>query len=304
MEVVDLHKRFGDFVAVDRISFAVDRGQIFGFLGPNGAGKSTTIKMLTGLLKPTSGQGLVLGFDMARQSQAIRSSIGYMSQKFSLYEDLTVIENVNLFGGLYNLSKGRLSQARDWVLRLAGLTEEQRRLTRTLPAGIKQRLALGCAALHRPKILFLDEPTAGVDPKSRRNFWDFIYHLADEGVSVFVTTHYLDEAEYCHRLGIIQGGRLAALGSPEELKRDLGPRGLVAIDCPDPLAALKALKGRAEVGEATLFGLTIHAVLSAADPARRVRDILEAEGLKVEAAKAIKASLEDVFISLVGREAG
>jgi ABC-2 type transport system ATP-binding protein len=302
VEVVDLVKAFGQFRAVDGISFSVAEGDIFGFLGPNGAGKSTTIKMLTGLLRPTSGKGLVLGFDMSRQNQAIRAAIGYMSQKFSLYDDLKVGENVAFFGGLYGLAGSRLKAAAEWVLNLAALKGQEELLTRTLPAGIKQRLALGCAALHRPRILFLDEPTAGVDPTSRRNFWDFIYHLADQGVTVFVTTHYMDEAEYCRRLAIIMAGRLAALGSPAELKAAHGPQGLVAVEADDPLAALAVLKARPEVREATLFGLTLHAALIGPDPGEAARAALGQAGLAVRSVKPIQPGLEDVFISLVGRE--
>jgi len=302
VEVVDLVKRFGRFTAVDRLSFEVGQGEIFGFLGPNGAGKSTTIKMLTGLLRPTSGRGLVLGFDMARQSYKIRAAIGYMSQKFSLYDDLRVKENIEFFGRIYGLSGRRLHSARDWVLSLAGLKGQEERLTRELPAGVKQRLALGCASLHQPRILFLDEPTAGVDPRARRRFWEFIYHLADQGVTIFVTTHYLDEAEYCHRLGLIQGGRLAALGTPRQLKETSGPKGLLAVEAADPLAVLGALKAAAQVREATLFGLTIHASLDDPSPEETARAILAHAGLEARRIRSISPSLEDVFISLIGRE--
>ncbi len=302
VQVRDLVKRFGSFTAVDHVSFEVAPGEIFGFLGPNGAGKSTTIKMLNGLLTPTSGLGLVLGYDMARQGGAIKASIGYMSQKFSLYDDLSVAENINFFGGVYGLGGASLQERRRWALDLAGLTGQQRRLTRDLPGGVKQRLALACAALHGPRLLFLDEPTAGVDPRGRRLFWEFIYSLADQGVTIFVTTHYMDEAEYCHRLAMIMAGRLAAVGTPEELKRRHGPTGLVAVDCEDPLAALAELKGDERVEEATLFGLTIHAAVDDQRPEEVVRAILAAHDRQARVA-AVAPSLEDVFIRLA-RSAG
>jgi len=303
VEVVNLVKRFGRFTAVDDISFTVPRGEIFGFLGPNGAGKSTTIKMLTGLLRPTAGRGMVLGYDMAAQGHKIRASIGYMSQKFSLYDDLRVVENIDFFGGIYGLGGDLLARRRDWVLGLAGLGEEQRRVTGTLPVGVKQRLALGCAAIHRPAILFLDEPTAGVDPQSRRRFWDFIYRLSDAGVTVFVTTHYLDEAEYCHRLGLIQGGRLTASGTPRELKSRYGPPGLVSISSARPQACLTALERAGRAGEVNLFGANVHASFADPDPVGAARAILQAGGVEFTSVRPIEAGLEDVFIRLMARGA-
>jgi ABC-2 type transport system ATP-binding protein len=210
---------------VDRISFHVRRGEIFGFLGPNGAGKSTTIRMLCGLIRPTSGQGLVDGYDMSTQAYFIRQRIGYMSQRFSLYDDLTVLENISFFGGVYGVDYSLMQERVTYVLDLAGLKGHERDLAGSLAGGFKQRLALGCAVLHQPRILFLDEPTSGVDPTSRRDFWDFIYDLAEEGVTVFVTTHYMDEAEYCHRLALIQAGNIIALGTPRELKNNLEEKG-------------------------------------------------------------------------------
>ncbi|MBP1752637.1 MAG: transporter related protein, partial [Geobacteraceae bacterium] len=214
----ELTKRFGNFTAVDNITLDVKKGEIFGFLGPNGAGKSTTIRMLCGILTPTSGSGSVANFDIVRDSESIKASIGYMSQKFSLYEDLTVEENIDFYSGIYKIPADKKQARKEWVIGMAGLAEH--RLTRTafLSGGWKQRLALGCAILHEPPVIFLDEPTSGVDPISRRNFWDLIYHLAEQGVTVFVTTHYMDEAEYCDRLGLIYRGGLIALGTPEELK--------------------------------------------------------------------------------------
>jgi len=225
--IEDLVKRFGDFVAVDHISCTVRRGEIFGFLGPNGAGKSTTIRILCGLLRPTSGKALVGGFDVAREPERVRERIGYMSQRFSLYDDLTVEENIDFFAGVYGVDPSRLGQRKQAVLQMAGLGEQRGTLTRWLAGGWKQRLALGCAILHEPPILFLDEPTSGVDPIARRSFWDLIYELAAAGQTVFVTTHYMEEAEYCHRLALMHQGRFIALGSPGDLKRE---RGLATIE--------------------------------------------------------------------------
>src|SRR5579859_2039934 len=221
--VVDnLVKKFGDFTAVDHVSFEVHKGEIFGFLGPNGAGKSTTIRMLCGLLTPTSGRAWVNGFSLADQPESIRRSIGYMSQKFPLYDDLTVEENIDFFSGMYGVPRERQEERKQYVLRMADPAERRRALTGTLSGGWKQRLALGCAILHEPPILFLDEPTSGVDPIARRGFWHLIYELSDAGHTVFVTTHYMDEAEYCHRVALMYGGRVIALGSPAELKQSLG----------------------------------------------------------------------------------
>jgi ABC-2 type transport system ATP-binding protein len=222
VKIERLVKRFGSFTAVDEVSLDVDRGEIFGFLGPNGAGKSTTIRILCGLLAPTSGRASVAGFDVARDPESVRRNIGYMSQKFSLYDDLTVEENIDFFSGIYGVSRERRAERKSHVLEMAGLTERRRSLTGVLPGGWKQRLALGCAILHDPPILFLDEPTSSVDPLARRSFWDLIYDLSAAGQTIFVTTHYMDEAEYCHRLALLYGGRVAALGPPSKLKRELG----------------------------------------------------------------------------------
>jgi ABC-2 type transport system ATP-binding protein len=218
-----LVKRFGDFVAVDDVTLEVRRGEIFGFLGPNGAGKSTTIRILCGLLAPTAGRAEVNGFDVAQRPEDVKQSIGYMSQKFSLYDDLTVEENIEFFGGVYGVAPARLAERAEAVLRMAGLTEQRRSLTRSLAGGWKQRLALGCAILHEPPILFLDEPTSGVDPIARRQFWDLIYEMAAAGATVFVSTHYMEEAEYCHRLALMHRGRMIALGAPAELRAAEGP---------------------------------------------------------------------------------
>ncbi len=220
--VENLVKRFGDFVAVDHISLQVGRGEIFGFLGPNGAGKSTAIRILCGLLRPTAGRATVGGFDVAAQPEEVRQRIGYMSQKFSLYDDLTVEENLDFYGGIYGVAEERRREREDYVLRLAGLEDRRRALTGQLAGGWKQRLALGCAILHEPPILFLDEPTSGVDPLARRDFWDLIYELSEKGRTVFVTTHYMDEAEYCHRLALMYKGRIIAMDTPAALMRNAG----------------------------------------------------------------------------------
>jgi len=218
----DLVKRFGDFVAVDHVTLNVGKGEIFGFLGPNGAGKSTTIRILCGLLGPTSGDARVHGFDVATQSEQVKQSIGYMSQKFSLYDDLTVEENIDFFSGVYGVAKSRRPERKDYALKMSGLDGQEQTMTRLLPGGMKQRLALGCAILHEPPIVFLDEPTSGVDPIARRQFWDLIYTMSAAGTTVFVSTHYMDEAEYCHRLALMYRGRVIELGTPAELKQGYG----------------------------------------------------------------------------------
>jgi len=297
----DVVKRFGDFVAVDHISLEVGRGEIFGFLGPNGAGKSTTIRMLCGLLTPTSGEGRVNGLDIVTQSEQIKANLGYMSQRFSLYEDLRVEENLKFFGSIYGLTNHICRQRIDEVLVLIDLEERRRDITRELPGGIKQRLALGCALLHRPPIIFLDEPTSGVDPSTRQNFWDLIYTLADQGVTVFVTTHYMEEAEYCHRIGLINQGRLIALGSPEDLKRKHLTGRVCELETDDILAAAEALARTDRVYEAAVFGRVLHVRLAEdVDPEKYVADHLAAAGQKVRRIRPIEPSLEDVFVALVG----
>lgn len=224
IEVQSLTKTFGRFTAVNRISFSIKRGEIFGFLGPNGAGKSTTIRMLCGIIRPTSGEGSVGGFSITTQADEIKKIIGYMSQRFTLYQDLTVEENIDFHGGIHGLSPSSIQEGKEWVLRMAGLEGREHSLTKELSGGWKQRLSLGCAILHRPRILFLDEPTASVDPVSRRDFWDLIYQLSEGGTTVFVTSHYMDEVERCHRLAIIYSGKIIADGSPKELKREFTGR--------------------------------------------------------------------------------
>lgn len=299
----DLVKRFGDFVAVDRISLEAKRGEVVGFLGPNGAGKSTTIRMLCGLLRPTSGQALVAGYDVGREPERVRQRIGYMSQKFSLYNDLRVIENIRFFASLYDVPTSVLKEREAWVLGMAGLSGRESTLTGTLPSGWKQRLALGCAVLHRPPILFLDEPTSGVDPISRRQFWELIHTMAAEGVTVLVTTHYMDEAEYCNRLVLIFQGRIVASGSPTELKQRAMTGALLLVEC-EPLGpALDILQQTPDVRDAAVFGNALHVVVPDAKATiPRLRTALSQHGVTVTKMEPIRPSLEDVFVSLTAAQ--
>ena len=299
----NLVKRFGDFVAVDHVSLEVAPGQIFGFLGPNGAGKSTTIRILCGLLAPSSGRATVHGFDVAAQPEEIRQNIGYMSQRFSLYDDLTVEENIEFFGGVYGVSDAALPARRDYVLKMAGLEEKRSTMTRLLSGGWKQRLALGCAILHQPPILFLDEPTSGVDPIARRNFWDLIYQLSDAGQTVFVTTHYMDEAEYCHRLALMYGGRVIALGSPTELKRSLGEGHLLNLETSDLLGSMTCLSGQPGILDAAVFGGGLHVTVEEVTGAEdTIRQTLKSKGIRIATLEPIPPSMEDVFVSLIEQE--
>jgi ABC-2 type transport system ATP-binding protein len=304
VRVEELTKAFGAFVAVDRVSFEVGTGEVFGFLGPNGAGKTTTIKMLNGLLLPSSGRGHVAGFDVMTETEAIRRHIGYMSQLFSLYPDLTVEENIAFFSGLYGVERARRPERRDWVLEMAGLTDQRRRLTGQLSLGWKQRLALGCAVLHEPPILFLDEPTSGVDPISRRTFWDLIYVLAGQGTTVFVTTHYMEEADYCHRLALMNRGQLIALDTPAGLRRAM-TQPLLEVRTDDSLTAIDTLKARPEVVEVTLFGRALHVTVTDAAVGRSaVTAALAGRGGAPPEIREIVPSLEDVFIGLVQAAGG
>ena len=303
--VEQLTKRFGKFTAVNGISFETRRGEVFGFLGPNGAGKSTTIRILCGLLEPTSGRATVAGLDVATQPEAIRQRIGYMSQKFSLYNDLQVIENLNFFAGLYSVPPAEMRERAAWAIKMAGLEGRERAMTRSLPVGWKQRLALGCAVLHRPPIVFLDEPTSGVDPVSRRQFWELIHQMSAEGVTVFVTTHYMDEAEYCNRLVLIDRGVIVAMGTPTELKRRSMKGELLLIEC-EPLGpGLEALRTAPGVSDAAVFGRALHAVVADARAAAQpIRDALTAKQVAVSRVEPIPPTLEDVFVALTaGRTA-
>jgi ABC-2 type transport system ATP-binding protein len=302
--VEKLTRRFGAFVAVDEVSFEVGRGEVFGFLGPNGAGKTTTIKMLTGLLQPTSGRGTVAGHDLARETEAVKRSIGYMSQMFSLYGDLTVEENIEFFASLYGVPRARRAERRDWVLAMAGLRDHRARLTQDLSLGWKQRLALGTAVLHEPPVLFLDEPTSGVDPISRRDFWDLIYELAARGTTVFVSTHYMEEAEYCHRLALMNRGRIIALDRPAALRTAM-PAPLLEIATDDGPRAVEALREADDVIEAGLFGRAVHVTVRDEAAARAALPAwLAGRGVRVSAIRSVEPSLEDVFVALVHESGG
>ncbi|MEK6743646.1 MAG: ABC transporter ATP-binding protein [Nitrospirota bacterium] len=298
VSVRNLTRHFGDFIAVDGIDLAVGKGEIFGFLGPNGAGKSTTIRMLCGLLLPSGGKGEVGGFDIITQSEEIKSAIGYMSQRFSLYDDLTVGENIDFFSGLYGVHGERRHERKQWVLAMAGLADRRKALTRTLPAGFKQRLALGCAILHEPSILFLDEPTAGVDPVSRRDFWDLIHALAQRGVTVFVTTHYLDEADYCDRLALIYRGRIIAEGTPKQLRGSPLAKQVIEVEVAALVDAIDLLASHGV--DAVIFGSRIHATVEDAEAAiPAVRAMLAGAGIAVTRIERIIPSLEDVFVTMI-----
>ena len=300
VQAIELTKKFGDFTAVDRVNFTVERGAIFGFLGPNGAGKTTTIRMLLGLLSPTSGEATVLGFDIVKQTDEIKKRIGYMSQRFSLYDDLTVDENLNFYGRTYGVRGKQLKSRKRFVLGMAGLEGRERELTRNLAGGWKQRLALGTAIIHEPEMLFLDEPTAGVDPISRRAFWDLLYELAEEGTTIMVTTHYMDEAEHCQNLAFIQYGRIVAYGSPEIIKQTKMRGQVLEIDCDDPAAAIPVLREMGLFEEVALYGAQIHAVASDMESLLpQIDRRLQGAGVEVHTMDIIAPSLEDVFISSV-----
>jgi ABC-2 type transport system ATP-binding protein len=305
VQAIDLTKRFGDFTAVDAVSFTIERGTIFGFLGPNGAGKTTTIRMLLGLLRPTSGEATVLGFDIVRQTGQLKRHIGYMSQRFSLYDDLTVEENLNFYGRTYGVRGRQLRARKEFVLQMAGLEGRQRELTRNLSGGWKQRLALGTAIIHEPEMLFLDEPTAGVDPISRRAFWDLLYDLAEGGTTIMVTTHYMDEAEHCQNLAFIQHGRIVAQGSPAEIKETHMRGQVLEIDCDRPEVAIPALRQMGAFEEVALYGALIHAVAPDVEALRPgIEETLRQAGTGVRTMDVIAPSLEDVFISSVRGPAG
>ena len=298
VEVKDLRRTFGDFVAVDNISLRVKKGEIFGFLGPNGAGKSTTIRMLCGLLMPSGGTGTVGGHDILAQAESIKRIIGYMSQKFSLYEDLTVEENINFYGGIYRVPKVKRGARKAWVLEMAGLTDRKDAVARTLATGFKQRLALGCAILHEPPIIFLDEPTSGVDPVSRRNFWGLIHDLADGGTTAFVTTHYMEEADYCDRLALIYRGKIIAEATPMELRREHMKRDILEVEVDRVGDAMEILLK--EGIENAIFGSALHATVDDARiAAPEIRRTLESAGVSVKRVEKIVPSLEDVFVTLI-----
>ncbi len=300
--IIDVHhltRRFGELVAVNDVTFSVRQGEIFAFLGPNGSGKSTIIRMLCGILTPTSGTGTVLGFDILREGEQIKQGIGYMSQRFALYEDLTVRENLEFYASVYNVPRAtRRARLRELVA-MAGLTGRERQLAGHLSGGWKQRLALGCATVHNPRLLFLDEPTAGVDPVSRQEFWTMIYGLAREGRTIFVTTHYLDEAEHANRIGMIHNGILRALASPGELKRSLRGQ-LLKIVCDTPFEAVAVLETMPGIHNVALQGNDVHALI---DPdalsAEKIVEALDGAGIDHAQARPVEPTLEDVFINLI-----
>lgn len=302
IQVTGLTKRFGDFVAVDDVSLAVAQGEVFGFLGPNGAGKTTTIRILLGLLPPTQGTVKVLDYDVPRQSRAMHAVTGYMSQQFTLYRDLTASENIDFYAMAYGLSRAELGKRRDEILTMAGLKGREGELTARLSGGWRQRLALGCAIIHRPQLVFLDEPTAGVDPVSRQEFWELIYTLAHQGMTVFVTTHYMDEAEHCHRVAFIDHGAIVALGSPSYLKAHQMRGQVTEIVCNDAEAAVRTLQaardqGRLNIREVALYGSRLHLISDTAVPAELVASELLKQGLVISSIHPVTPSLEDVFIS-------
>jgi len=306
IEVRGLSRRFGQFVAVKDLSFDVGRGEIFGFLGSNGAGKSTTIRMLCGLLRPSSGTALVGGIDVSADPEGVKQRIGYMSQRFSLYELLTVDQNIRFWGGIYGLTGSRIESRREFVIEMAGLKGRETTLARDLSGGWRQRLALGCAILHEPPILFLDEPTGGVDPLARRQFWRLIDDLSQSGVTVLVTTHYLDEAERCHRVALIHAGALAAIGTTAEVKQTFAGRSIAEVRTADPVHAMKTLEEMPDVEKTSLFGTAVHAVFKQPqlDTAALERTLASA-GIKVTSVERVSPSLEDVFLDVVekaGRE--
>ena len=303
VETHDLVKRFDSFIAVDHVNLEVPRGEIFGFLGPNGAGKSTTIRMLCGLLAPTSGSATVGGFDIATQSEAVKQNIGYMSQKFSLYDDLMVEENIDFFAGVYGVPKERRQERKEYVLRMAGIEERRKSLTHLLSGGWKQRLALGCAILHEPPILFLDEPTSGVDPIARRTFWELIYELSGAGHTVFVSTHYMDEAEYCHRLALMYRGKVIALGTPAELKRSLASHYLLRMEVSDIVGSMKTLEKLPGLRDIAVFGGGLHVTASDGERSMpQIRAALQQAGITVSVLEPIEPSMEDVFVAMIEQE--
>lgn len=296
VSVRDLTRMFGRFVAVDHVSFEVRSGEVFGFLGPNGAGKTTTIKMLTGLVQPSSGNATVAGLDIVTETEQVRRQIGYMSQLFSLYGDLTVVENIRFFAGLYGVPAARRGARSDWVLEMAGLTDQRQRLTRELPLGFKQRLALGCAVLHEPPILFLDEPTSGVDPLSRRRFWELIYRLTEQGTTVFVSTHYMEEAEYCHRLALMNRGRLIALDAPGQIRAGMRVP-LLEIRTDQSAQTVEVLNAMPGVQDAAMYGRAVHVTVTDVDAARReIGARLRTAGIAIQGMDEIAPTLEDVFV--------
>lgn len=302
IEIMSLTKRFDRFVAVNDVSFTVRRGDVFGFLGPNGSGKTTVIRMIMGLIVPTSGTGKVLGYDITKENERIRQHIGYMSQKFSLYEDLTVEENLNFYAGVYNLPKNQIEGRKKEVIAMADLVGKEKLLTSNLSGGWKQRLALGCAVIHEPEILLLDEPTGGVDPIARRKFWDLIYKLSQDGVTILVTTHYMDEAEHCNRIGFLYYGNILSLDTPGAMKDKVIDGDIIEIKVDDTLKAIDILKRNSQIKDASVYGAGIHALVDAGLPLEKIENEILSDSVCTYAIKRVKPSLEDVFIFLVDKE--
>ena len=303
IEVRDLTKRFGQFTAVDKLNFTVKRGEIFGFLGANGAGKSTTIRMLCGLLQATSGTATVGGYNITTHTEQVKLNIGYMSQRFSLYDDLTVEQNVKFYGGVYGLHGSKLNDRMEWVLTMADLKGRENSLTRTLSGGWKQRLALGCAILHEPRIVFLDEPTGGVDPIARRNFWELINQLSSEGITVLVTTHFLDEAEYCNDIILINAGKLIASGSPVELKTEHIKSPILEVGCSNVVEALETIREKSWAIETSVFGTALHVMVSDEPAGKRlITQALQEKNILIHHIERIVPSLEVVFLYLLDQE--
>ncbi|GAB4149765.1 MAG: ABC transporter ATP-binding protein [Ignavibacteriales bacterium] len=303
IEVTNLTKKFGAFTSVDNVSFTIKEGEIFGFLGANGAGKSTTIRMLCGILSPTSGDALVGGYSIVHDSNSVKKNIGYMSQKFSLYNDLSVEENINFFGKIYGLSGNQLTERKNWVLDVANLIGKEKIITGSLPGGIKQRLALGTAVIHKPKIVFLDEPTSGVDPISRRNFWNLINALSEEGITVFVTTHYLEEAEYCNNIILIDSGKIVAEGKPKELKTKYIKNNIFEVETDEPIKALELLSAKDFVDEINIFGNNLHVSFKeSSDGLEKMHALFSSNDLIIRKTEIITPTLEDVFIHLLDKK--
>lgn len=298
VRVEGLTRRFGSFTAVDNINLKIKKGEVFGFLGPNGSGKSTTIKMLCGLLLPSSGKGFVGGYDIMKESEKIKKNIAYMSQKFSLYDDLTVEENIDFFSGIYSVLNSKKKERKEWALEMAGLKDRRDAITKTLPGGFKQRLALGCAILHEPPIIFLDEPTSGVDPISRRNFWNLIYEMSKGGITIFVTTHYMDEADYCNRLSLIYRGKIIAEGTPREMKEKHMTKDILEIETERFVEAMESLNLKGI--ETAIFGGLLHSTVDNADRSiPEIKKILGELDIKIMRVDKIAPSLEDVFVKLI-----
>ena len=301
VQVSELTRTFGNFVAVDHVSFDIPKGEIFGLLGPNGAGKTTTIRMLCGIIKPTSGEARILGYDVAKKPEEVKKWIGYMSQKFSLYNDLTVAENLDFYANLYGISQETMKTRKVELIEMAGLRGHEKQITKDLSGAWRQRLALACAIIHDPPMLFLDEPTAGVDPVSRHDFWELIYTLAGKGVSVIATTHYMDEAEFCNIIGMMYRSRLIALNDPDSLKEKM--KGvLYEIDCAEPALAEQILKIRDNIQDVAAHGILLHVLVKDENDKTMLENVLQENGINITRIERVLPSLEDVFVSLVNQE--